>query len=497
MVEGVHIDYAEAISNMTGVAALAPEALIAASALVLLLGGAFAVSKQTDRLIVGLGFFMLLSLLAMMAFASMPQERVVYMSSMLVEDGFSRFVKVLLVTGTALCFLLAAGWLKRGDNQRFEFPVLMLFSLLGAMLMVSANDMMALYVSLELSSLPLYVLAAIKRDSLKSTESGLKYFVLGALASGMLLYGISLVYGFSGTTNFDGLMHLIKDPASASGGIVVGLVLIMVAMSFKISAAPFHMWTPDVYEGAPTPVTAFFSIVPKLAALALFTRLLIQPFGALVFEWKQIIVFVSLASMLTGAFGALMQTNIKRLLAYSSIGHIGYALMGLAAGTVDGIGGVLIYFTLYIAMSAGAFACILMMNSSGEALEKLTDLAGLSRTRPRMAFTLAAFMFSMAGIPPLAGFFGKLYVILAALNAGLVTLAVIGVLASVVACYYYLKVVKIMYFDEPALAFDQEVPCGTRVALVLCAAVTLLFFIMPGPLVGEARTAAETLFVRP
>jgi NADH-quinone oxidoreductase subunit N len=497
MVDGAYITYANAMPGAMEATALIPEALVASTALVLLLGGAFAANKRTDRLIGGLGLFVLVCLLGLMALPTLPPGRLEYFSHMFVVDGFSHFVKVLLIAATALTLLLSAGWLARGDNQRFEFPVLMLLSLLGGMLMVSANDLLSLYVGLELSSLPLYVLAAINRDLLKSTESGIKYFVLGSLASGMLLYGASLVYGFSGTTGFDGLAHIIKDPSGVSGGVVVGLVLIMVALSFKVSAAPFHMWTPDVYEGAPTPVTAFFSIVPKLAALALFTRVLIQPFGALSFEWQQIMVFVSVASMLTGAFGALMQTNIKRLLAYSSIGHIGYALMGLAAGTAEGVGSILIYFTLYIAMSAGAFACILMMNAGGEALEKLSDLAGLSRTRPRLAFVLAAFMFSMAGIPPLAGFFGKLYVFLAALHAGLVGLAVIGVLASVVACYYYLKVVKIMYFDEPALPFDKKVPAGTRLALVLCAALTLLFFVMPGPLVGEAQFAAQTLFAHP
>ena len=429
-------------------------------------------------------------LLALMVLPPLPPGRQVFFSHMFVTDGFSHFVKLLLVGATALVFLLSDSWLDRGDNQRFEFPVLMLLSLLGGMLMVSANDLLSLYVGLELSSLPLYVLASFSRDSLKSSESGLKYVVLSALASGILLFGISMVYGFTGTTGFEALAHLYLNHQDAvSGGVVVGLVLIITGLSFKISAVPFHMWTPDVYEGAPTPVTAFFSIAPKLAALAL----LVRPsdgatlLGALFYdEWQQIIVFVSVASMLVGAFGALMQTNIKRLLAYSSIGHVGYMLMGLAAGSMDGVSGILIYFALYIAMSAGAFACVLMMNANGEALENISDLAGSSRTRPRMALALSVFMFSMAGIPPLAGFFGKLYVFLAAVHAGLIGLAVTGVLASVVACFYYIKIVKLMYFDEPALPFDKDVPSGTRLALSLCAAVTLLFFIMPAPLVGEA-----------
>jgi len=478
-------------------APLMPEILIFFSALVLLLGGVFAANKRTDRLVVGLGVFILVTLLGLMIIPPVLHIRQTYFSSMIIMDGFGHYVKTLLVAAAALVFLLSSDWLGRSDNQRFEFPVLMLFALLGAMLMVSANNLMALYIGLELSSLPLYVLAAIDRNSLKSTEAGLKYFVLGALASGMLLFGISLVYGFSGTTSFEALSHLFANAGAKSAGMVVGLVLMVTAMCFKVSAAPFHMWTPDVYEGAPTPVTAFFSVVPKLAAIALFTRLLIQPFGALAHEWQQIIVFVSVASMIVGALGALMQTNIKRLLAYSSIGHVGYALMGLAAATPEGIGSILIYFTLYIFMSAGAFACVLMMTVSGTAMENMSDLAGLSRSRPRMAFALAVFMFSMAGIPPLAGFFSKLYVFLAVIKAGLMGLAVTGVLASVVACYYYLKVVKIMYFDEPAQPFDIDVAPGTRFTLIACVTVTVLFFLMPGPLANAAQDAALALFHHP
>ena len=485
------------MAAVLAVSAFSPEALVLCTALVLLMGGVYGATRRMDGLVAKLGSVMLLCLFAIMAFSPPLQHRLSYFSHMFVLERFGHFVKMMLVGSTALTFLLAGGWLNRKDNQRFEFPVLMLFALLGAMLMVSANDLLSLYVGLELSSLPLYVLASMSRDSLKSTEAGLKYFVLGALASGMLLFGASLVYGFAGTTNFDALAQVLKDSSGISGGVAIGLVLMLVAFCFKISAAPFHMWTPDVYEGAPTPVTAFFSLVPKMAALALLIRLLSHPFAALAFEWRQIVVFVSIASMLAGAFGALMQTNIKRLLAYSSIGHVGYALMGLAAGTSEGIGAVLVYFTLYIFMSAGAFASVLMMNVGGEAVENISDLAGLSRTRPRMAFALAVFMFSMAGIPPLAGFFGKLYVFLAALNAGLFGLAVTGVLASVVACYYYLKVVKIMYFDEPSVPFDKEVAPGARLVLTVCVLATFLFFIMPAPLVAEARLAAQTLFAGP
>jgi len=373
--------------------------------------------------------------------------------------------------------------------------VLMLFALVGMLFMVSANDLMSLYMGMELSSLALYVLASFNRDSLKSTEAGIKYFVLGALASGLFLFGASLVYGFSGTTNFNLLAEAITSQPQASPGLLTGFVLIAVAFCFKVSAAPFHMWTPDVYEGAPTPVTAYFSIVPKIAALALLARLLCDPFHAMHAAWQQIIIVASLASMLVGAFGALGQKNIKRLLAYSSIGHVGYLLAGLATGTVSGVAAVLLYLSLYLLMSAGAFACIMMMKKNNEYVEEIYDLSGLSRTHPRMAFALALFMFSMAGIPPLAGFFGKMYIFLATLESGLFALAIIGGLASVVACFYYLKVVKVMYFDEPLpTSLDTKPSRPLILVTVLCASITLLFFLSPAPLVHYARAAAGALF---
>jgi NADH-quinone oxidoreductase subunit N len=482
------------ITHIVMAAALTPEILVATSAFVLLLGGVLAGSKSTDRLLHGLGMFVLLAVLMLML-VSPVQGQHIFFSNLFVSDGFSSYVKMLLVSATALVFMISEGWLVRSPDNGFEFTVLMLFSLLGAMLMVSANDMLSLYVGLELSSLPLYVLASFSRDSVKSTEAGLKYFVLGALASGLLLYGISLVYGFTGTTNFTALAHLLNAPHGASGGLTIGLVLIIVGLCFKVAGAPFHMWSPDVYEGAPTPITAFLSTASKIAAIALLTRVLIQPFGGMMHDWRQIIVAISILSMLVGAFGALTQTNIKRLLAYSSIGHAGYGLMGLAAGSLDGVSSVLIYFALYVPMSVGAFACVLMMNRDGKAVETMSDLAGLSRSRPGMAFALSVFMFSMAGIPPLAGFFSKLYVFLAALHAGLTVLAVIGVLASVVACFYYLKIVKLMYFDEPAQPFDALHTPTVRWALVVCALITALFFIVPTPLVVAARSAAQALFL--
>ncbi|MBL8834198.1 MAG: NADH-quinone oxidoreductase subunit NuoN, partial [Rhodospirillales bacterium] len=348
---------------------------------------------------------------------------------------------------------------------------------------------------IELQSLSLYVLAAIRRDSVRATEAGLKYFVLGALSSGLLLYGASLIYGFSGTTNFDTLAATMIDQAGATPiGVIFGIVFVSAALAFKVSAAPFHMWTPDVYEGAPTPVTAFFAAAPKIAAILLFARVLVGPFGPLVHDWQQIVVFIAIASMAIGAFAAIAQTNIKRLMAYSSIGHVGYALVGLAAGDEAGVLGVLVYMALYLAMNLTAFAAILCMKRDGRMVETIGDLAGLARTQPMVAAALAIAMFSMAGIPPLAGFFGKMYVFLAAVSAGLYALAVIGVLASVVSAFYYLRVVKIMYFDDAAVGFDKRLEAGPAAVLGAGAVFTLLFFAWPAPLVRAAGTAAAALF---
>ncbi|MFQ5958983.1 MAG: NADH-quinone oxidoreductase subunit NuoN, partial [Alphaproteobacteria bacterium] len=331
-------------------------------------------------------------------------------------------------------------------------------------------------------------------DSQRSTEAGLKYFVLGALASGMLLYGCSLVYGFTGSTRFAALAGLFADGgAEVSTGVIVGIVFIAAGLAFKVSAVPFHMWTPDVYEGAPTPVTAFFSVAPKIAAVALLLRVMMQPFGDLIAQWQQIVVFISVASMLLGAFAAIAQSNIKRLMAYSSIGHIGYALIGLAAGTEAGVRGVLIYMAIYLAMNVGCWGYMLAMRRQGRMVEGITDLAGLSRTQPLMALAMGIFMFAMAGIPPLAGFFGKLYIFLAAIEAELYALAVIGVLSSVVAAFYYVRIVKLMYFDEAADSFDR--PVGREISVVLAATglFTLLFFVYPAPLLEGAQTAAAAL----
>ncbi len=411
-----------------------------------------------------------------------------------VVDDFAVFMKTLVLIGAGLTLIMSLGYLQREKMDRFEYPVLIVFATAGMLLMVSANDLLALYMGLELQSLSLYIVAAFQRDSVRSTEAGLKYFVLGALASGMLLYGISLIYGFTGTTRFSALAILFADGGEASIGVIVGLVFLTAGLAFKISAVPFHMWTPDVYEGAPTPVTAFFAVAPKIAAFALLLRVMFEPFGNLLDQWQQIVIFISITSMALGAFAAIAQTNIKRLMAYSSIGHVGYALVGIAAGTEAGVRGVLIYLAIYLAMNVGTFGCILAMRRQGRMVEGIADLAGLSRSQPMMALVMAVFMFSMAGVPPLAGFFGKLYVFLAAIEAQLYGLAVFGVLTSVVGAYYYLRIVKIMYFDEQADPFDR--PVGREITLVLAATgvFTLFFFLYPSPLLSGAKAAAAALF---
>ena len=420
------------------------------------------------------------------------QEQGATFGGQYVSDGFASFMKLLTILGGALGLLLALDWNEKHGLDRFEFAVLVLFATLGGMVMVSANDLMATYLGLELLSLPLYVVAAFNRDDTRSAEAGLKYFVLGALASGLLLYGASLIYGFAGSTNFDDLAAALAAPQRASPGLVIGVVFVIAALAFKVSAVPFHMWTPDVYEGAPTPVTAFFAIAPKVAALALLTRVLLGPFGDVVAQWQQVLLLVSMGSMLLGAFAAIGQRNIKRLMAYSSIGHVGYALMGVAVASDSGLRGLLIYMAIYVLMNVGTFAVIISMRRGGRAVEQVDDLAGLGRTDPGTALWMAVFMFSMAGIPPLAGFFGKLYVFLAAVQGGFWVLATVGVLTSVVSAYYYLRIVKVMYFDEGAGALDHA-PASLSVVMAGAGLFNLLFVLWPAPMLAAAGKAAAAL----
>ena len=471
-----------------------PELFLLAAGLVLLVVGAFKESAAGARLVSNLALGTLAIALVLVVVAA--PDRAVAFHGNFVMDRFAGFMKVVVLLGVLGTLAIAQPYLRREGIERFEYAVLVIFSTAGMLLLLSANSFLALYISLELMSLPLYVLAAFQRDTYKSTEAGLKYFVLGALASGMLLYGVSLVYGFTGTILFAELteLYLVEGGAELPLGALVGVVFIAAGLAFKLGAVPFHMWTPDVYEGAPTAVTALFAAAPKLAAMGLTVRVFAEPFGAFVADWQQIVIAISVGSMVLGAFGAIGQRNIKRLLAYSGIGHVGYALVGLAAGTQSGVYGVLVYMTIYLFMTVGTFGVVLALRRRGQSLEQIDDFAGLGKDQPMLALATAIFMFSLAGIPPLAGFFGKLYVFLAAIEVGLVWLAVIGVLTSVVGAYYYLRIVKLVYFDSAPEALDRGMEPELRGVIAVSALVTALFVVVPGPILGTARVAAGALF---
>jgi len=465
-----------------------PEIVLAVGAMLLLMVGVM-LGERSAALVNSFSIVLLVGVAALVVWV--PAGRHAMFDGSFLVDDYARFLKVLTLIGSAGALLLSLDYLRVERQAKFEFGALFLLSTLGMLMLISASDLIALYLGLELMSLSLYVVAAFERENARSTEAGLKYFVLGALSSGMLLYGASLIYGFTGTVNFAGIAKATVHGAGL--GLIFGLVFLFVGFCFKISAVPFHMWTPDVYEGAPTPVTAFFAAAPKVAAIAIFVRATVVAFPGITHEWQQIVVFVSIASMALGSFAAIGQRNIKRLMAYSSIGHMGYALVGLAAGTAEGVQGVLVYMSIYVAMTLGTFAVILAMRRDGRLVESIGDLAGLSRTHPTMAFLLAMLLFSLASIPPLAGFFAKFYVFLAAIKAGLYLLAVIGVLTSVVGAYYYLAIVKIMYFDEPVKGF-QSMPATLGFVLGIAGLINILFFAYPAPLLGAATAAAKSLF---
>jgi len=470
-----------------------PEIFLAGASVILLMVGVFLGNRSTLLITWASAAAMAAALVMVL---SIDGETSFTFGGLYIADTFGTFMKALVLIGAAVTLLLGIGYYRREGMNRFEFPILILFATLGMLMMISANDLISLYIGLEMQSLSLYIVAAFRRDSVRSSEAGLKYFVLGALSSGLLLYGSSMVYGFSGGTGFEQIGLAFANSAGTDGpaiGLLIGLVFVAAALAFKVSAVPFHMWTPDVYEGAPTPVTAFFSAAPKIAAMALLLRVFMGPFVEAFDQWQQIIIFVSIASMALGAFAAIGQSNIKRLLAYSSIGHVGYALVGLAAGTEEGVRGVLIYLAIYMVMTVGAFGCVLAMRQRGQMVEKIDDLAGLSRTNPPLALAFAIFMFSMAGIPPLAGFFGKLYVFLAAVQEGLIGLAIIGVLASVVGAYYYIRIIKVMYFDKPGEPFDRPVGTELRVIIGVSAIITAFFFAYPAPVLSGAAAAARAL----
>ncbi len=475
-----------------------PELFMLLAAMLLLLWGAFrraegGASISVVAILVIFGSALLI--------AGRQQPTQTLFNGAFVDDQFARFMKILTLAGSVFAILLSFDYMRRGRILRFEFPVLILLSTAGMMLTISANDLISLYLALEFQSLGLYVVAAFDRDNLRSTEAGLKYFVLGVLSSGLLLYGSSLIYGYTGATAFPRIAETIAEAAKTTGvpiGFVFGLAFLLSGLAFKIAAVPFHMWTPDVYEGAPTPVTAYFSAAAKVAAMAMVIRVILGALPSATAQWQQIVIAISICSMALGAFAAMGQQNIKRLLAYSSIGHVGYALIGLAAATpggagASGISSVLVYLTIYLAMTLGSFACVLGMRRERHMSEAIADLSGISREKPLYAFLFAMLLFSLAGIPPLAGFFAKLYVFNAAIEARLYWLAVIGVVMSVVSAYYYLRIVKIMYFDDPVTAFEP-MALTVRLALALTAGFVILFFISPGTFKAAADLAARSLF---
>ncbi len=421
--------------------------------------------------------------------------RVSALSGMFVFDQFAGVLKLIIMVGIIMSLGLSLRFMAQEQIARFEYPILVVMAGVGMLLMVSANNMLSLYMGLELQSLSLYVLAAFHRNSLQSAEAGIKYFILGALSSGMLLFGISLIYGFIGSLDFVTIQANLYSLDTIAPGAVVGLVFILAGLAFKISAVPFHMWTPDVYQGAPTSVTAFFAIVPKVAAMALLMRLLFDPFAAAADQWMQVVYFLSVGSMFIGAFAAIAQENIKRLMAYSSIGNMGYAMIGIIAGTPEGAAAVILYMLIYMMTTAGVFAVIMYMRRGDMRLKNIGDLAGLSKNNPGLAYSLAVLMFSMSGIPPLAGFFGKLAIFQAAVAQEHYVLAVLGVLTSVVAAFYYLRIIKVMFFDESADPFDKDDCVARRAVLIASVAFAVFFVLFPGLFVQGAQSAASALFL--
>jgi NADH-quinone oxidoreductase subunit N len=479
-------------SDLLSFASLAPaypELLLAVGIVVLLLAGVlFSKDRST-----GIALLSIILLVAVTAVAIWQPAEGVLFNGGFIADGFARYMKFLVLGGSAFALVLSTSSAKPMGLDKFEYSILVLLATLGMMVMVSANDLMSLYVGLELQSLALYVVAALKREDSKATEAGLKYFVLGALSSGMLLYGASLVYGFTGMTQLDQIVSAVTG-AQRSVGLIFGMVFLIAGIAFKISAVPFHMWTPDVYEGAPTPVTAFFAAAPKVAAMALIIRVVTVPFGGVTHDWQQIVIFLSIASMVLAAFAAIGQNNLKRLLAYSSIGHVGFALVGLSAGTQPGVEGVAVYMAIYVGMTICMFAALLALRTPDGYVETISQLAGLSRKRPFIAAIIAIVMFSFIGLPPLAGFFAKWQVFLAAIDAHLFALAIIGVLASAVSAFYYLRIIKVMYFDEPKSEFIAAPAELTAVMAVAGFFIVTYFVTVGSPLYNAAHAAAGSLF---
>ena len=461
-----------------------PELSIFIAAISLLVLGLFI---DNIKLIINLAIASILFAILLILFQPIQSA----FNNSLVIDEFSKVIKILILIGSLASIIMYHSSREDLNINLFEFPILILLATIGMMIMVSANDLIAIFIGLELQSLTLYVLAALNRNHLASSEAGLKYFLLGALSSGLLLFGLSYIYGFTGNTN----LNLISTTVTSGNiGLIIGIVFVCSGLAFKVSAVPFHMWTPDVYEGAPTPVTAFFALAPKVAAIALAVRFLIVGFGDISFDWQQIIIFLSIASMVFASFAAIAQNNIKRLMAYSSIGHVGYALIGLACGTFQGTSSLVIYLSIYLIMNIGVFSFILSMKNKGEYFENISDLSGLYKAHPYYSVVITIFMFSLAGIPPLAGFFGKFYIFIAAIESNLLLLAVVGILASVIGAFYYLRIIKVIYFDETKNSFDGFSYRSLNALINPSAFLILLFCIYPLPLINISNYAASSFF---
>jgi len=453
-----------------------PELFLSLSIMTLLILGVFI--KKSFKIINALTILSLI--FGIVLVLNQPQDVIKIFNGSYIIDELSIFMKVLTLLFCLFILLTSADYVKRTNTDKIEYPILIMSSTLGMLLMISSYDLIVFYLGLELQSLCLYILASFRRDDEKSTEAGLKYFVLSALASGLLLYGCSLIYGFTGSTNF----HVIANNLdSTNTGAVFGIVFIIVGLAFKISAVPFHMWTPDVYEGAPTSVTSFFALVPKIAALSVFIRFMYVPFLNVIEQWQTIIIFLSIASMILGAVAAIGQDNIKRLMAYSSIGHMGYALAGLATGTNSGIQSTIIYLTIYLVMNLGAFGCIFMMKRENIFYENINDLSGLSKNHPLLALGFLIILFSLAGIPPLAGFFAKFYIFMAVIESKMFVLAIIGLITTVVSAFYYLRIIKIIYFDKPKKPFEENYDWGLKIPLIFSTILTLIYFVHPSILI--------------
>jgi len=449
-----------------------PEIFLSLSIFATLLIGVF--FKNSYNLVTNIAYVIIISLL-LIIFNSFNESGDLFSNSF-VSNSFTNFFKMLILLGTLFVMLITQDFIKEMKINYFEYPLLLLFSVLGMFFMISSNDLMSFYLGLELQSLALYILASIDRDNLKSNESGIKYFVLSALSSGLLLYGCSLLYGFTGSTNFEEINLKME---LENTGAVFAMVFILVGLAFKVSAVPFHMWTPDVYEGSPSSVTSFFAVVPKVAGIAILIRFVQIPFDQLIDQWKNILVFMALASMILGAVAAIGQTNIKRLIAYSSIGHIGYALAGISTGTVAGYSSSIAYISIYVIMNLGVFGCIFLMKKDGKYCEDIKDLAGISKQNPLLAISFLITMFSLAGIPPLAGFFAKFYIFMSVIESGMYTLAIIGLLSTVISAFYYLRIIKIIYFDEIKNPLDQIKNLGITGTVFLSCSILFLFFLYP------------------